>query len=77
MGLGIPSKILWGQKMPPFFIMWFYKQNNMISGRGIGLQGFSSRRVHSLVVPLPPLAEQKRIVATIEKLLPLCEKLGE
>ena len=27
--------------------------------------------------PLPPLEEQKRIVAAIEKLLPLCEKLGE
>ena len=26
---------------------------------------------------LPPLAEQKRIVAAIEQLLPLCEKLGE
>ena len=29
------------------------------------------------VFPLPPLAEQKRIVAAIEKILPLCEKLGE
>ena len=29
------------------------------------------------VIPLPPLAEQKRIVAVIEKMLPLCEKLGE
>ena len=29
------------------------------------------------VIPLPPLAEQKRIVAAIEKMLPLCEKLGE
>ena len=29
------------------------------------------------VFPLPPLAEQKRIVAAIEKMLPLCEKLGE
>lgn len=29
------------------------------------------------VIPLPPLAEQKRIVAAIEKLMPLCEKLGE
>lgn len=28
------------------------------------------------VIPLPPLAEQKRIVAAIEKLMPLCEKLG-
>ena len=29
------------------------------------------------VIPLPPLAEQKRIVVAIEKMLPLCEKLGE
>ncbi len=28
-------------------------------------------------LPLPPLAEQKRIVTAIEKMLPLCEKLGE
>ena len=31
----------------------------------------------NFVIPLPPLTEQKRIVAAIENLLPLCEKLGE
>lgn len=36
-----------------------------ISGAGFG----------ATLVPLPPLGEQKRIVAKIEEILPLCEKL--
>lgn len=52
-----------------FYIMWSYKNSDLISGRGIGLQGFSSKRVHSLIVPLPPLTEQKRITERIEELL--------
>lgn len=33
--------------------------------------------VKNLLIPLPPLAEQKRIVEKLDKLLPLCDKLEE
>lgn len=37
----------------------------------------NSTSLSNMLIPLPPLNEQKRIVAAIEKMLPLCEKLGE
>ena len=37
----------------------------------------SDKHLSTMYLPLPPLAEQKRIVKAIEKMLPLCEKLGE
>lgn len=41
-----------------------------------GVQSFISlSRFREYLVPLPPFAEQKRIVAKIEELLPLCEQL--
>jgi type I restriction enzyme S subunit len=39
--------------------------------------GVSINNLKGMLFPLPPLAEQKRIVEAIEKILPLCEKLGE
>ena len=33
------------------------------------------KSLRSMLVPLPPLAEQKRIVAKLEEILPLCDRL--
>lgn len=43
--------------------------------RGVGNKNWVMRDIANTVIPLPPLADQKRIVAKIEQLLPLCKKL--
>ena len=58
-----------------YHIFFLYKNTGLINGKGIGIKGLSAKVLHSLIVPLPPLAEQKRIVAKLEEILPLCEKL--
>lgn len=44
---------------------------NAIKGKTL-----NNTSICNLLIPLPPLAEQKRIVAKIEEILPLCEKLN-
>ena len=58
-----------------FFIMWFYKSVGLIGGKGIGIQGLSASALKSIIIPLPPLAEQKRIVAKIEEVFAEIDKL--
>lgn len=41
------------------------------------VKNIRSDSLRELIIPLPPLDEQKRIVAKLEEILPLCEKLNE
>ena len=51
-----------------FWVFYFYKATGRIGGKGIGIQGLSSKALDNMLIPLPPLKEQQRIVAQIEKL---------
>lgn len=51
-------------------------QSEMKKVASASVQSFVSLSVlRNYLMPLPPLAEQKRIVAKLEQLLPLCERL--
>ena len=61
----------------PFYYYTFayLKENNLIGGKGIGLLGLSSNALHKIELPLPPLAEQQRIVQKIEALFSVLDNI--
>ena len=63
----------------PYFLVFFdvvLKQNARAGSKGSAIKNIPPFEVlKNYLVPLPPLAEQKRIVAKLEELLPLCGRL--
>ena len=51
-----------------YYVMYMWKQLGLIGGQGIGLQGFSSKALHNLIVPLPSIDEQGRMVDFVDEL---------
>ena len=51
-----------------YYVFFLYKHCGLIGGKGIGIQGLSAGALHKLLVPLPPISEQERIVKAIDKL---------
>ena len=65
----------------PYFLMFFdvvLKQTAQVGSKGSAIKNIPPFEIlNNYLVPIPPLAEQKRIVAKIEELLPLCNLLKE
>ena len=56
-----------------YYIFYLWKQMGRIGGHGIGLQGFSSRVLDNLIIPLPPFKEQLYSVSKIDCLFSILE----
>ncbi len=51
-----------------YYYMLYLKLAGMIGGKGIGIQGLSSKALGNILLPVPPLAEQEKIAQKIQEL---------
>jgi len=57
-----------------YFLLYLYKHVGWIGGKGIGIQGLSSNALHAILLPVPPVKEQYRIVSKIQEIEPYTDK---
>ena len=55
--------------------LWKVREDIISMGRGIAFPSVSKKQLENLAIPLPPLAEQRRIVAKVDDLMTLCDEL--
>ncbi len=58
-----------------FFHSPLFEKQALSTVAGTAYSALTIIKLKNLLMPLPPLAEQKRIVAKLEEILPLCERL--
>jgi Restriction endonuclease S subunits len=64
--------------MIPEFLFYFFKTeywNIRTLDKGTGQPGINTKIIKAFDIPLPPLAEQHRIVEKVDRLMALCDQL--
>lgn len=69
----IPYDGMWNEYL--FYFLMANRQTFIKMGEGGAQPNISKEKIVNALISLPPLAEQKRIVARLKELLPLCERL--
>ena len=60
-----------------YHFIYLLKESNSLVSVGTAMPGLSANRLKGLLLPFPPLSEQKRIVAKLVELMPLVEKYSK
>ena len=60
-----------------YHFIYLLKESNNLASVGTAMPGLSANRLKGLLLPFPPLSEQRRIVAKLEELLPQVEKYSK
>ena len=71
---GLLNKYLFYYLLSPTFDNY---ANDTDNAKGVAYPAINADKLYKGIVPLPPLSEQKRIVAAIEKFMPLIEEYGK
>jgi len=72
----------YGEEIDPYFVFRFFERLSATGEinqhrKGVGISNMSSKALALITLPLPPLAEQHRIVAKVDELMALCDQLEQ